>query len=77
MSDRYASKQLTDHCFDRVNIRQRDLISGKTYDTNFIKKCINTEDSLKHFSSFFPSITSLFEVTNNTAMIKYRVQKKT
>lgn len=85
MSDRYTSKQLTDHCFDKVNISsnyilqrdllQRDLISGKTYDTNFIKKCINTEDSLKHFFSFFPSITSLFEVTNNIAMIKYRVQK--
>ena len=80
MSDRYTSKKLTDHCFNKVNISissnaQRDSISGKTYSDNFIKECINTEDSLKHFSSFFPSITSLFEVTNNIAMIKYMVQK--
>lgn len=80
MSDRYTSKKLTDHCFNRVNISigsnaQRDSISGKTYSDNFIKECINTEDSLEYFSSFFPTITSLFEVTNNTTMLKYRVQK--
>ena len=75
MSDRYTSKQLTDHCFDRVNIRQRDSISGKIYDTNFIKECINTEDSLKHFSSFSPAITSLFNATNSSTIPKYRVQK--
>lgn len=80
MSDRYTSKQLTDHCFNKVNIiissnAQRDSISGKTYDINFIKECINTEDSLKHFSSFFPKITSLFEATNNRTIPKYRMQK--
>lgn len=80
MSDRYTSKKLTDHCFNKVNISinsnaQRDSISGKTYSDNFIKECINTEDSLKHFSSFFPVITSLFEATNSTTILKYRVQK--
>ena len=80
MSDRYTSKKLTDHCFNKVNISissnaQRDSISGKTYSDNFIKECINTEDSVKHFSSFFPVITSLFESTNNRTMIKHRVQK--
>ena len=80
MSDRYTSKKLTDNCFNKVNISissnaQRDSISEKTYNTNFIKECISTEDSLKHFSSFFPSITSLFEATNNTTILKYRVQK--
>ena len=79
MSDRYTSKQLTDHSFDisisSNYILQRDLISGKTYDTNFIKECINTEDLLKHFSYFFPTITSLFEATNNTTILKHRVQK--
>lgn len=75
MSDRYTSKQLTDHCFDKVKIRQRDSISEKIYDTNFIKECINTEDSVKHFSSFFPSITSLFEAKNNREMLKRSVQK--
>ena len=79
MSDRYTSKQLTDHSFDisisNYHILQRDLISGKTYSDNFIKECINTEDSVKHFSSFFPSITSLFEATNNREMLKSRVQK--
>lgn len=80
MSDRYTSKKLTDHCFNRVNISigsnaQSDSISEKTYDTNFIKECINTEDSLKHFSSFYPTITSLFEATNNMTIFKYRVQK--
>lgn len=75
MSDRYTSKQLTDHCFNKVNISQRDLISGKTYDTNLIKECINTEDSLKHFSSYSPTITSLFEATNSRIMLKRMVQK--
>ena len=82
MSDRYTSKKLTDHCFNKVNISisissnaRRDSISGKTYSDNFIKECINTEDSLKHFSSFFPTITSLFEATNNTTILKHRVQK--
>ena len=80
MSDRYTSKKLTDHCFNKVNISlssnaQRDSISGKTYSDNFIKECINTEDSLKHFSSFYPTITSLFAVTNSTTILKYRVQK--
>lgn len=75
MSDRYTSKKLTDHCFNKVNIRQRDSISGKTYSDNFIKECINTEDLVKHFSSFFPVITSLFEATNNRTMLKRRVQK--
>ena len=80
MSDRYTSKKLTDHCFNRVNISigsnaQRDSISEKTYSDNFIKECINTEDSVKHFSSFFPSITSLFEATNNREMLKRSVQK--
>ena len=79
MSDRYTSKQLTDHSFDisisNYHILQRDLISGKTYSDNFIKECINTEDSLKHFSSFFPTITSLFEATNNRTTSEYRVQK--
>ena len=80
MSDRYTSKKLTDHCFNRVNISigsnaQRDSISEKTYSDNFIKECINTEDSVKHFSSFFPSITSLFEATNNRVMLKRMVQK--
>ena len=80
MSDRYTSKKLTDHCFNKVNIiissnEQRDSISGKTYSDNFIKECINTEDSLKHFSSFYPTITSLFAVTNSTTILKYRVQK--
>ena len=75
MSDRYTSKQLTDHCFNKVKIRQRDSISEKIYDTNFIKECINTEDSLKHFSSFFPTITSLFEATNSAIIPKYIVQK--
>lgn len=75
MSDRYTSKKLTDNCFDKVNISQRDLISGKTYDTNFIKECINTEDSLKHFSSLRPVITSLFNATNSTTIFKSRVQK--
>ena len=80
MSDRYTSKKLTDHCFNRVNVSigsnaQRDSISEKTYSDNFIKECINTEDSLKHFSSFFPVITSLFEATNNRTMLKHRVQK--
>ena len=80
MSDRYTSKKLTDHCFNKVNIRissnaQRDSISGKIYDTNFIKECINTEDSLKHFSSFSPAITSLFNATNSSTIPKYRVQK--
>ena len=75
MIDRYTSKKLTDHCFNKINIRQRDSISEKIYDTNFIKECINTEDSLKHFSSFFPVITSLFEATNNRTMLKRMVQK--
>ena len=80
MSDRYTSKKLTDHCFNKVNISissnaQRDSISGKTYSDNFIKECINTEDSLKHFSSFFPTITSLFEATNNRTIPEYMVQK--
>ena len=80
MSDRYTSKKLTDHCFNRVNVSigsnaQRDSISEKTYSDNFIKECINTEDSVKHFSSFFPSITSLFEATNSTTIHKYSVQK--
>lgn len=80
MSDRYTSKKLTDHCFNKVNISissnaQRDSISGKTYSDNFIKECISTEDSLKHFSSFFPAITSLFEATNNREMLKHMVQK--
>ena len=80
MSNRYTSKQLTDHSFD-ISIsnyhilQQRDSISGKTYSDNFIKECINTEDSLKHFSSFYPTITSLFAVTNSTTILKYRVQK--
>ena len=80
MSDRYTSKKLTDHCFNKVNIRissnaQRDSISGKTYSDNFIKECINTEDSLKHFSSYSPAITSLFNATNSTTIFKSRVQK--
>ena len=80
MSDRYTSKKLTDHCLNKVNVSigsnaQHDLISGKTYSDNFIKECINTEDSLKHFSSFFPVITSLFNATNSTAIFKSRVQK--
>ena len=80
MSDRYTSKKLTDHCFNKVYISinsnaQRDSISGKTYSDNFIKECVNTEDSLEHFSSFFPVITSLFEATNNMTIFKYRVQK--
>ena len=79
MSDRYTSKQLTDHSFDisisSNYILQRDLISGKTYDTNFIKECINTEDSLKHFSNYSPAITSLFQATNSATIHKYRVQK--
>ncbi len=80
MSDRYTSKQLTDHCFNKVNIsigsnEQRDSISGKKYSDNFIKECINTEDSLKHFSSYSPVITSLFNATNSTAIFKSRVQK--
>lgn len=80
MSDRYTSKKLTDHCFNKVNISissnaQRDSISGKTYDTNFIKECINTEDSLKHFSNYSPAITSLFNATNSTTILKYSVQK--
>lgn len=75
MSDRYTSKKLTDHCFNKVNISQRDSISGKKYSNNFIKECINTEDSLKHFSSFFPVITSLFQATNSATIHKYRVQK--
>ena len=80
MSDRYTSKKLTDHCFNKVNISissnaQRDSISGKTYSDNFIKECINTEDSLKHFSSFFPVITSLFNATNIAIIVKYMVQK--
>ena len=80
MSDRYTSKQLTDHWFNKVNISissnaQRDSISGKTYSDNFIKECINTEDSLKHFSYFSPVITSLFEATRNIEIPKYRVQK--
>ena len=80
MSDRYTSKKLTDHCFNKVNIiissnEQRDSISGKTYSDTFIKECINTEDSLKHFSSFYPTITSLFAVTNSTTILKYMVQK--
>lgn len=75
MSDRYTSKKLTDHCFNKVNIRQRDSISEKIYDTNFIKECINTEDSLKHFSSYSPVITSLFEATNSAIIPKHMVQK--
>ena len=82
MSDRYTSKQLTDHCFNKVNISissnnilHFDSISGKEYSNNFIKECINTEDSLKHFSSFFPVITSLFEATNSTTIFKSSVQK--
>ena len=75
MSDRYTSKKLTDHCFIKINIRQRDSISGKIYDTNFIKECISTEDSLKHFSSYSPAITSLFQATNNKTILKYMVQK--
>ena len=80
MSDRYTSKKLTDHCFNRVNVSigsnaQSDSISEKTYSNNFIKECINTEDSLKHFSSYFPVITSLFQATNNIAIPEYRVQK--
>ena len=80
MSDRYTSKKLTDHCFNKVNISissnaQRDSISEKTYSDNFIKECINTEDSLKHFSSYSPVITSLFNATNSTAIFKSRVQK--
>lgn len=80
MSDRYTSKKLTDHCFNKVNISissnaQRDSISGKTYSDNFIKECINTEDSLKHFSIFHPVITSLFQATNNTTIHTYIVQK--
>ena len=79
MSNRYTSKKLTDHRFNKVNNSissnaQRESISGKTYRDNFIKECINTEDSLKHFSYFFPTITSLFEVTNTT-IPEYRVQK--
>ena len=75
MSDRYTSKQLTDHCFNKVKISQRDSISEKTYSNNFIKECINTEDSLKHFSSYSPTITSLFEATNSRIMLKRMVQK--
>ena len=75
MSDRYTSKKLTDHCFNKVNISQRDSISGKKYSNNFIKECINTEDSLKHFSSYSPAITSLFEATNNMTITKHMVQK--
>ena len=80
MSDRYTSKKLTDHCFNKVNISissnaQRDSISEKTYSDNFIKECINTEDSLKHFSSIRPVITSLFNVTNSTTIFKSMVQK--
>lgn len=80
MSDRYTSKKLTDHCFNRVNVSigsnaQRDSISEKTYSDNFIKECINTEDSLKHFSSYSPAITSLFQATNSTTIPKHMVQK--
>lgn len=80
MSDRYTSKKLTDHCFNRVNISissnaQRDSISEKTYSDNFIKECINTEDSVKHFSSYSPAITSLFQATNSATIPKHMVQK--
>ena len=80
MSDRYTSKKLTDHCFNKVNISissnaQRDSISGKTYSDNFIKECMNTEDSLKHFSFYGTAITSLFEATNSAIIPKHMVQK--